>query len=145
MTGATDPSAADQAAGFTYAFDCGKGYGDFGPSATASCTVKKVVERSVGAKIRDKDGGVRELRATVDVFVTFDSLCDLTRAYSSDPKVADQLCNQLDLAEEADDEGRPRAKRNHLDQYAKIVESKRGTGVFTNDEIKVLLRLADEL
>ncbi len=40
VTGATDPSAADQAAGFTYAFDCGKGYGDFGPSATASCTVK---------------------------------------------------------------------------------------------------------
>jgi hypothetical protein len=145
VTGATDPAAADQAAGFTYAFDCGKGYGAFGTSASASCTVKKVVERSVGAMIRDKDGGVRELRATVDIFVTFDSLCDLTRAYSSETKVADQLCNQLDLAEEADDEGRPRAKRNHLDQYAKIVESKRGTGVFTNKEIDVLLRLVDEL
>jgi len=144
VTGASDPSAADQAAGFTYAFDCGKGYGAFGPSATASCTVNKVVERGVGAKIRDQDGGVTELRATVDVFVTFDSLCDLTKVYSSDAKVADQLCRQLDLAEAANEQGRPKAEQQHLDQYAKTVEAKRGSA-FTSQEVKVLLRLVDAL
>ena len=36
-----------------------------------------------------------EYRASVRIFVTFDSLCDLVRAYSTDPRVADDLCDKL--------------------------------------------------
>jgi hypothetical protein len=36
LTGASDPSPADASAGFTYAFDGGSGYDDFGPSNTAA-------------------------------------------------------------------------------------------------------------
>jgi hypothetical protein len=36
--------------------------------------------------------------ASVQVIVTFDSLCALVRAYSTDPKVADDLCAKLATA-----------------------------------------------
>jgi hypothetical protein len=101
LTGVTDPSAADTAAGFEYAFDCGSGYGAFGPASSASCPTDAVGTLSVGAQVRDKDGGVREYRAVVDVFVTFDSLCDLVQELSSDPDVADSLCERLANAEAA--------------------------------------------
>ena len=52
----------------------------------------------VGGKIRDKDGGESEYRATVNVSVTFRSLCDLVHEYTSDAKTQDKLCARLDLA-----------------------------------------------
>ena len=54
---ATDPSAPDTAAGFTWAFDAGSGFGAFGsnPFVTsfAACGTY-----TVSAEARDKDGGV---------------------------------------------------------------------------------------
>ena len=67
LSSPTDPSAADRAAGFTYAFDCGNGYGGFASSASASCATSDNGTVSVGAKIRDRDGGAREYRSTVTV------------------------------------------------------------------------------
>ena len=101
LTSPQDPSAADTAAGFEYAFDCGSGYGAFGTSASTSCATADTGSRSVGGQIRDKDGGVAEYRATVRVTVTFASLCALVRVYSADPKVADDLCSKLAQAEAA--------------------------------------------
>jgi methionine-rich copper-binding protein CopC len=101
LTSAHDPSAADTAAGFTYAFDCGGGYGAFGSASTASCPTSDVGTRSVGGKIQDEDGGVTEYRASVGVTVTFASLCELVRSYATDPKVADDLCAKLAQGEAA--------------------------------------------
>ena len=101
LTSPHDPSTADTAAGFTYAFDCGSGFGAFGSASTASCPTSNLGTRSAGGMIRDKDGGVTEYRATVRVTVTFASLCDLARSYSTDPKVADDLCAKLAQAEAA--------------------------------------------
>jgi predicted extracellular nuclease len=118
-SGVTDPSAADTAAGFEYAFDCGAGYGSFAPAPSASCPTSLTGTLSVGVRIRDKDGGENEYRASVEVVVTFDSLCALTRSYSSDPKLADRLCDKLAKAEKAKKE---KQQQKELDAYRKEVE-----------------------
>jgi hypothetical protein len=96
LAGAADPSAADTAAGFTYAFDCGSGYGSFSPSATASCSTTDVGLRTVRGAIRDKDGGTTEYTAAVDVSVTAASLCALTQRYVTKEGVAHSLCVKLE-------------------------------------------------
>lgn len=54
--------AADLAAGLTFAFDCGSGYG-----ATASCPTSDNGAVSVRGKVTDKDGGESEYTAIVSV------------------------------------------------------------------------------
>jgi len=126
LTNASDPSAADTGAGLEYAFDCGNGYGAFGADASASCPTTEVGVPSVGAKVRDKDGGVSEYRGTVSVFVSFSSLCDLVRAYSTDPKVADDLCAKLDQAAAAPS---TRALEGLLGAFAGQVDAKTDKGL----------------
>jgi predicted extracellular nuclease len=133
LTSPTDPSAADRAAGFTYAFDCGNGYGAFGSAAIASCPTADVGTRSVGAKIRDKDGGVREYRGSVSVFVTYASLCDLVRSYiGEEANVTDGLCQKLVDASTASTEtarqGKLEAFRNQVDAKTGDVPGKALTG-----------------
>ena len=69
LTGVADPSSADQAAGFTYAFDCGggTGYGSFTPASTASCPTTTAGSRTVQGRVRDKDGGASEYSTSVTV------------------------------------------------------------------------------
>jgi DNA/RNA endonuclease G (NUC1) len=64
-----DPSTADVAAGFTYAFDCGEGSG-FGSATSApstSCMPTQLGTRVVRGRVMDKDGGVRSYTANVTV------------------------------------------------------------------------------
>ena len=69
LTDAHDVSSVDEGIGFTYAFDCGDGagYGSFTSTSTASCPTNDNGSRSVGAKIQDKDGGIREYTDTVAI------------------------------------------------------------------------------
>jgi hypothetical protein len=69
LTNPSDPSSADTAAGFQYAFDCGDGagYSAFGASNTASCPTSDNGTRSVGGKIQDKDGGITPYTGSVTV------------------------------------------------------------------------------
>ncbi|HEY0602688.1 MAG TPA: PKD domain-containing protein, partial [Herpetosiphonaceae bacterium] len=60
-----DPSSVDTAAGFSYAFDCGSGYGSASSTTTVSCATNDNGTRAVKAKITDKDGGVTEYTDTV--------------------------------------------------------------------------------
>jgi len=68
LTSPSDPSEADTAAGFTYAFDCGTGsFGSFGSSSSASCATTDNGTLTVRGSIRDKDGGISTYTATVAV------------------------------------------------------------------------------
>src|SRR5207253_961807 len=69
LTSPQDPSSADTAAGFRYAFDCGRGsgYGAYAPSNTANFPTNDNGVRTVKGKIKDKDGGEREYTGTVTV------------------------------------------------------------------------------
>jgi hypothetical protein len=69
LVDAFDPSAADTAAGFTYAFDCGDGagYGGWGAANSFSCATSDPGTRTVRARIRDKDGDTREYTTTVTI------------------------------------------------------------------------------
>ncbi len=68
MADPNDPSSADRDAGFTYAFDCGSGYGGFSGKASTTCQAGFAgTSKTVKAKIRDKDGGEREYTSNVTV------------------------------------------------------------------------------
>ena len=67
FSGASDVSSADQTAGFTYAFDCGSGYGSFSGLSSASCPTNDNGSRTVKGKVQDKDGGFTEYTASVTV------------------------------------------------------------------------------
>jgi hypothetical protein len=137
----TSPSGPEPGDTFTYAFDCGSGYGAFGASSTASCPTRDTGDVSVGGKIKDDLGAVTESRATVHVVVTFASLCDLTRAYSSKPTVADDLCKILDKAAGQTDR---RKQQDQLRKYTSAVNAQAGKA-FTPDEAATLVRLAGRL
>jgi probable HAF family extracellular repeat protein len=68
LNSATDSSSADRRAGFTYAFDCGagSGYEPYGASATTTCQARaNDTTHVVRARIRDKDGAVRQYTRTL--------------------------------------------------------------------------------
>jgi len=123
LTSPHDASSADESAGFTYAFDCGAGYGSFGSAASASCPTTDTGTVSVGAQIKDKDGGVTEYRATVAVVVTFSSLCFLVSDLVSDPDVAAGLCAKLDAAARAGGRGDLGPERNQLRAFRSLVDA----------------------
>ncbi|MDF2731999.1 MAG: endonuclease/exonuclease/phosphatase family [Desertimonas sp.] len=142
LTGASDPSAADTAGGFQYAFDCGNGYGAFGTSSTATCTPLGTGALSVGGRIRDKDGSVSEYRATVTVSVTFASLCDLVHEYTSDAKTQERLCMYLDLAAGAQNQA---VKQSHLRNFRNEVDKALADGHLSADEAETVKRLSTRL
>ena len=131
LTLPTDPSAADVAAGFTYAFDCGNGFGAFSPTSAAACTSLATGPLTVGAKIRDKDGGVRQYTATVQVGVTVRSLCALTASYvTKNDGLANALCVKLEAGS--------------YDEFRNQVAAQTGKAL-TAAQAAVLLRLVDAL
>lgn len=144
LTDSFDPSGADTAAGFTFAFDCGAGYAAFSSNPSVTCPTTVTGDRSVGGKIRDKDGGVTEYLATVHVVVNFESLCALARSYLTKAGVADSLCGKLESAAAARDRGNSKAAQNILNAFKNEVEAQRGKAL-TSENADTLIALADSL
>jgi hypothetical protein len=133
LSSPADPSAADTAAGFTFAFDCGSGYGGFTTASAASCATTDAGQLSVGGKIRDKDGGEREYRATVQVVVTLASLCDLTKRLVTNATVAGALCAKLDAAAISSARGNVNAKDGELAAFRNEVDAQTGKTIAAAD------------
>jgi uncharacterized protein len=140
LTGATDVSGPDRTAGFNFAFDCGNGYGGFSSAASTSCTPLNTGSLTVRGKLRDKDGDVSEYTATVSVGTSFQSLCDLVRAYTSDGKTQETLCKRLQLAQERGD-----SVQAILQVFRKDVDKAEADGFLTATEAATLKRLSTRL
>jgi hypothetical protein len=67
LTAPVDPSTRDVVAGFTYAFDCGAGYGPAASTASALCAAVDNPSANVRAGIIDKDGAATEYAVAVRV------------------------------------------------------------------------------
>ena len=80
LSAPSDPSSADTAAGFEYAFDCGggAGYGGFSSSSSAVCPTDDNGIRAVRGKIRDKDGGETEYAKDVTVLNVAPTVGEIT-------------------------------------------------------------------
>ncbi|MDQ6717586.1 MAG: lamin tail domain-containing protein [Gemmatimonadota bacterium] len=65
INNATDPSSADMAAGLSYRFDCGTGFGSWTSSSSFSCVATDNPGGSVAAEVQDKDGGVAHYSGAV--------------------------------------------------------------------------------
>jgi hypothetical protein len=130
LTGAADPSGADRAAGFKYAFDCGRGYGPATATATASCATDAVGTQLVKGKVIDKDGGTTEYTATVSVRVTVDSLCAAVTRWAKNGGIATSLSKQL--------------RHGQLGAFRNEVTAQSGKS-FTNDQASTLIRLSQSL
>jgi hypothetical protein len=133
LTSPTDPSSADTAVGFTYAFDCGdgSGYGAFTTTSSRSCPTSTTGPRTVHGRIKDKDGDVTTYNGTVQVTVTFASLCDLTRTLVTKADVAQSLCDKLVAAAAADAAGDTKKSENILAAYRKQVDAQTGKAITT--------------
>ena len=67
LTSPSDPSSVDTTAGFTYAFDCGSGFGAFSAASTAELSDERQRQPHSQGQIKDKDGGVNEYTASVTI------------------------------------------------------------------------------
>jgi hypothetical protein len=140
LTNAGDPSAADRAAGFTYAFDCGNGYGPFGVSASTSCRVLVLGTTVVRATVKDKDGGTTEYTASVRLGASFAGVCEVAKAYSSSASAAQVICNLLAKAQADAARGRRAQTLLDLAATAAAVVADTALHIFTPAERDELLR-----
>jgi hypothetical protein len=129
LTDASDPSPDDTNAGFEYAFDCGSGYGAFGASSTATCATSTTGTLTVHGKIRDQNGDAREYTSTVNVTVTYASLCSLSRDLVTKQDVEDSLCVMLDQAARASAAGDTKKRDGALKNYRQLLDAQAGKSI----------------
>ena len=142
-----DPSAADTAAGFSYAFDCGdgSGYGPFGTAASTTCSTLVPGSLTVRGEIKDRDGGVTPYTATVHVGVTFDAVCAIAKQLAVRPAAATRVCEAM--ARAADQASKDHAKQvdDAVAQAIHEVQNEADKGGFTPSGAATLLRMLGAL
>jgi FIMAH domain len=85
-----------------------------------------------------------EYHATVNVVVTFASLCDLVNQVVSDPAVAQSLCDKLTAASAAAARGNTSTKENQLQAFRNQIDAQVGKSI-SADDAELLKRLSNRL
>jgi uncharacterized repeat protein (TIGR03803 family) len=151
----TDPSAADTAAGFLYSFDCdGDSSFEVTPSPTPSHACSFAVSGTfmAGGRIEDKDGGVTDYTAVVEVLsprqgidLLIQMVKDLAAAGALEPKPARRLLHKLERAAKRLDKGQPRHAINKLRSFIRRVEYLVGSGQLSPASGQALITLAGQI
>jgi hypothetical protein len=92
----------------------------------------------------DQAGNVGSGSTSFSVTVTFDSLENLTKGFSSKQGTSDSLVAKLEAAKAAGDRGNAQAKTGLLNAFVNEVSAQSGKA-FTAEEAEILIQLAQHL
>jgi hypothetical protein len=122
------PAATD----FTYAFDCGSGFGAASAAATANCSTSTAGSRTVRGKVIDQDLDATTYSATVMVKSAAQGTTDLSAEVSSaalSPDVRKALLAKLNAALKAIADGKTKAACGALADFINQVNAQRGKAI----------------
>jgi hypothetical protein len=89
--------------------------------------------RTIRVRVTDSGGLTAVAQATVNVVVTYDSLCRLTTDLVTKKGVEKDLCKKLDEAERADAKGKVEEHDKKLDEYRQKLDHETGKAVSAAD------------
>jgi hypothetical protein len=117
---------------FTYAFDCGSGFGSASTTATASCATSTAGSRVVRGKVIDPDQDATAYSATVTVKSAAQGTTDLSTAVSNAslaPDLRKALLAKLNAALSAIAAGKKNAACTALGDFINQVTAQRGKAI----------------
>ena len=117
---------------FTYAFDCGSGFGSASTVATATCATSTAGSRIVRGKVIDQDMDASTYTATVTVKSAAEGATDLTAAISSAslaPDLRKALVAKLNAALKAIADGKTKSACSALSDFINQVMAQRGKAI----------------
>ena len=94
--------------------------------ATSSSVRNRRRQRHLDLGIADKDGGTTEYRATVEITVTYASLCTLTQSLVTGSGISSSLCKKLDAAAASAARGNANAHDGQLGAYRNELDAQAG-------------------
>ena len=131
LTGAAVPGHPE-ATTFTYAFDCGTGYGLTSTTASANCPTTTAGSVTVKGKVIDKDGDATEYTKTVNVLGSTAALAELRAAVANAALAKDlrrSLLAKLDAAAAALAKNKQGTACAALSDFREQVTSQRGKAI----------------
>lgn len=99
---------------------------------------------SYSASATDNAGNLGEGSTSFTVSVTYDSLCNLTKQFSSKADVASALCAKLDAAEASAERGNAKSAAGQIEAYLNQVKAQSGKAL-TAEQAAILAGLAGAL
>jgi hypothetical protein len=117
---------------FTYAFDCGSGFGSASGTASANCSTSTAGSRVVRGRVIDQDLDGTTYAATVTVKSAAEGTTDLSAAISGAPLAPDirkALLTKLNSALKAIADGKAKAACTALNDFINQVKAQQGKAI----------------
>ena len=133
LSGAQVPGYASVTS-FTYAFDCGSGFGSASTAATTNCSTSTAGSRIVKGRVIDPDLDGTTYSATVTIKSAAQGTTDLTAAISTAglaPDIRNALQAKLNAALKAIADGKTKSACSALNDFINQVTAQRGKAIPT--------------